>query len=107
LLFPLEAYKLKIIKIGDSVGDLTEELDYLEYLDLEKDHNDTLMRIERDMHGRFIGATEEQKANHINSSSTGMRKGWYQDFKGSLYHYDGVVWDEVPDGDIKQLEYLG
>ena len=34
-------------------------------------------------------------------------EGWYQDPKGSLYHYDGVIWDKVPDWDIKQLEYLG
>jgi hypothetical protein len=33
--------------------------------------------------------------------------GWYQSIKGSLYHYDGVVWDEVPESDIKQLQYLG
>ncbi len=33
--------------------------------------------------------------------------GWYQSIKGSLYHYDGVIWDEVPEWDIKQLEYLG
>ena len=86
------------------MGDLTEELDYL---DLEKDHNDTLMRIERDMHGRFIGETKEQIATQIYSFSTGMKSGWYQDSKGSLFCYDGIVWDEVPDGDIKQLEYLG
>lgn len=39
---------------------------------------------------------------HLNISA-----GWYQSTKGSLYHYDGVIWDEVPNWDIRQLEYLG
>jgi hypothetical protein len=39
---------------------------------------------------------------HLNISA-----GWYQSIKGSLYHYDGVIWDEVPNWDIRQLEYLG
>lgn len=39
---------------------------------------------------------------HLNISA-----GWYQSIKGSLYHYDGVVWDEVPEFELKSLEYLG
>jgi len=48
-------------------------------------------------------------ANRKEKAMTGLDipAGWYQNIKGSLYHYDGVVWDEVPDWDIKQLEYLG
>jgi hypothetical protein len=82
------------------MGELVEEL---EYLDLEKDHNDTLMKIQRDMHGRFI--ENNYQSNFF--PTTGMKEGWYQDQKGSLYHYDGTVWDEVPSSNIKQLEYLG
>jgi hypothetical protein len=33
--------------------------------------------------------------------------GWYQNSKGLLYHYDGVVWDDVPLDNLKELEYLG
>jgi hypothetical protein len=32
--------------------------------------------------------------------------GWYQDLKGNLYKYDGVVWDVVPGRDTK-VEFLG
>lgn len=34
-------------------------------------------------------------------------KGWYQNSRGDLFHYDGTVWDEVPNERIKDLEYLG
>jgi len=37
----------------------------------------------------------------------GVRVGWYQDVAGSLYHYDGVIWDVVPATEISRLEYLG
>lgn len=33
--------------------------------------------------------------------------GWYQNLKGELFHYDGVIWDTVPNEKIKDLEYLG
>lgn len=33
--------------------------------------------------------------------------GWYQNGEGQLFHYDGVVWDEVPEVRISDLEYLG
>lgn len=36
-----------------------------------------------------------------------MSKGWYQDSVGELYHYDGVVWDNVPKEKIDDLEFLG
>lgn len=36
-----------------------------------------------------------------------MGKGWYQDSVGELYHYDGVVWDNVPKVKIDDLEFLG
>ena len=38
---------------------------------------------------------------------TEVMSGWYQNIKGDLYHYDGVVWDNVPDEQIKDLEFLG
>ena len=86
------------------MGELVEELDYL---DLEKDHNDTLMKIRRDTLGRFIGETKEQVANQIYAFSRKMKKGWYQDSKGSLFCYDGIVWDAVPEAPLSTLEYLG
>lgn len=33
--------------------------------------------------------------------------GWYQDSVGELYHYDGIVWDNVPSEKISDLEFLG
>jgi hypothetical protein len=33
--------------------------------------------------------------------------GWYQDRAGKLYKYDGVIWDEVPEVRVSELEYLG
>lgn len=33
--------------------------------------------------------------------------GWYQDSDGGLYHFDGKVWDVVPEEMTKRLEYLG
>ncbi len=33
--------------------------------------------------------------------------GWYQDAEGNLYHFDGSVWDVVPEEVTKRLEYLG
>lgn len=33
--------------------------------------------------------------------------GWYQDGDGGLYHFDGQVWDVVPEEMRKRLEYLG
>jgi hypothetical protein len=35
------------------------------------------------------------------------KTGWYQNSDGDLYHYDGVIWDEVPKERIEKLEYLG
>ncbi len=35
------------------------------------------------------------------------KAGWYQNSNGELFHYDGVVWDNVPSEQTKQLEYLG
>jgi len=36
-----------------------------------------------------------------------VRQGWYQNSAGDLFHYDGVVWDNVPQGKIDDLEFLG
>lgn len=33
--------------------------------------------------------------------------GWYQNRSGKLFHYDGVVWDEVPNERMEELEFLG
>lgn len=41
------------------------------------------------------------------SGGVELEAGWYQDEEGDLYRYDGVVWDSVPNGSLKKLEYLG
>lgn len=33
--------------------------------------------------------------------------GWYQNSRGDLFHYDGTVWDNVPNEKINDLEFLG
>lgn len=33
--------------------------------------------------------------------------GWYQNSCGDLFHYDGVIWDSVPNEKIEDLEFLG
>ena len=38
---------------------------------------------------------------------TEVVSGWYQNSIGDLFHYDGVIWDNVPDEQIKTLEFLG
>ena len=35
------------------------------------------------------------------------KAGWYQNPKGELFHFDGVVWDVVPEERTAELEYLG
>lgn len=34
-------------------------------------------------------------------------KGWYQNSRGTLFHYDGILWDRVPEEKIWELEFLG
>lgn len=43
----------------------------------------------------------------FSSSADGTNAGWYQNSKGDLFHYDGTIWDNVPEERIQQLEYLG
>ena len=33
--------------------------------------------------------------------------GWYQNSRGELFHYDGTIWDSVPEDRLQALEYLG
>lgn len=47
----------------------------------------------RDDHGRFIPKE--------------VAVGWYQNSNGDLFHYDGVIWDNVPNERAEDLEYLG
>jgi hypothetical protein len=77
---------------------IKETIEEAAYLDLERDFNEILMGTPRDSFGKFMQSSVIVE---------GVRVGWYQDSKGSLYHYDGVIWDVVPDGNISRLEYLG
>lgn len=42
----------------------------------------------------------------VQTATSLIRKGWYQNSVGVLYHYDGVNWDDVPIEKISDLEYL-
>jgi hypothetical protein len=77
---------------------IKETIEEVAYLDFEKDFNEVMMNTPRDSFGKFIQSSVIVEGVHV---------GWYQDTRGSLYHYDGVVWDIVPDGSISRLEYLG
>lgn len=65
--------------------------------------DEKLINAKRDSMGRFV--ENDSRSNLF--PSNGMKEGWYQDSKGSLYHYDGSIWDEVPSSSVRQLEYLG
>jgi len=67
------------------------------YLDLNKDFNELMMKEMNYYPERLISSVTVE----------GVKVGWYQDSKGSLYHYDGVIWDSVPTDIISRLEYLG
>ena len=62
---------------------------------LSKYEDEELPEFIRDDIGRWTEVKERVSA------------GWYQNSVGVLYHYDGVVWDEVPSEKINDLEYLG
>ena len=47
----------------------------------------------RDTKGRWVSAE--------------VSEGWYQNASGELFHYDGVVWDNVPAEKLSELEFLG
>ena len=38
---------------------------------------------------------------------TDIVNGWYQNSRGDLFHYDGIVWDNVPSERVSNLEFLG
>jgi hypothetical protein len=67
------------------------------YLDFNKDINDLMMK--------EMNYYPEKLASSV--TVEGVKVGWYQDAKGSLYRYDGVIWDVVPKDKISGLEYLG
>jgi len=69
------------------------------YLDLDKDINELMMK-----EMNYYEASEM-----LSSSATveGVKVGWYQNSKGDLYKYDGLIWDVVPAENISTLEYLG
>jgi uncharacterized protein YuzE len=73
------------------------------YLDIDIDIHGRLMGIERDYAGRFVPSRMSTSSVIVDS----VRIGWYQDSKGKLYKYDGIVWDEVPIEKTSSLDYLG
>jgi hypothetical protein len=78
--------------------ELKEKIEHLDYLNLEVDYHEKLSEIQRDEFGRYLSSS---------AIVEGVRVGWYQDSKGGLFHYDGIVWDIVPDAKVQELEYLG
>jgi hypothetical protein len=53
---------------------------------------------------KYVSTNQELKpARQVKVSDAG----WYQNSDGKLFHYDGVVWDEVPSEKQGDLEFLG
>ena len=50
----------------------------------------------------FLKEDSLRKAREIK-----FENGWYQNSRGDLFHYDGTVWDVLPDEPFKSLGYLG
>lgn len=80
-----------------SVPDLEEILNL--YIDSEDDE-----KFSEVLDSIFDGVKEPETVPGVKIQ---IREGWYQDRKGLLYHYDGVVWDAVPYENAEELEYLG
>jgi hypothetical protein len=53
------------------------------------------------------GGEEFQFISEMTKNKGFYKAGWYQDKEGKLYHYDGVLWDEVPEEKVVNLEHLG
>lgn len=96
------------------------EAESVDYLDLDKDYHEAIMGITRDEFGRFINKEQDTEPKDIDwdeSAVTSIRRmvagkgfyrsGWYQDKEGKLYHYDGAIWDVIPEVKVVNLEYLG
>ena len=49
---------------------------------------------------------EEERLRNLEFTAE-LSEGWYQNLKGELFHYDGLIWDVVPREKITELEYLG
>jgi hypothetical protein len=72
--------------------------------DLDATLNEKLMNIQRDATGKFLPSFG---ATLLPDTFEEVEPGWYQDKKGDLFFYDGIVWDIVPTVKISDLEYLG
>jgi len=98
-----EDWDQRLDTLLERLEDIEEES--VDYLDLDKDYHEAVMGITRDEFGRFI--TKEQDTKQVSTPPVVTSKGWYQDKEGKLYHYDGVIWDIVPDVKVVNLEHLG
>ena len=82
-----EQFNKHSLNITRLLGEAMEKLPI--YKDLAKEYSN--LEFLRDDKGRF----------------TDIVNGWYQNSRGELYHYDGVVWDNVPSEKVSDLEFLG
>lgn len=84
-------------ELGSRSIKLTEEarIAYENLGSPELDQKEELPEFIRDDIGRWEAVKKKVSA------------GWYQDSVGELYHYDGVIWDNVPKVKIDDLEFLG
>jgi hypothetical protein len=74
--------------------------------DRYNDLSSTIIKITEEALAWTTTKTEEERLSNLTFTAD-LSKGWYQNLKGELYHYDGVIWDVVPKERLTDLEYLG
>jgi hypothetical protein len=82
-----------------NTGEMTREL--FEMM-LEEQEQELLLK-------EFYSMSDEDSnvLSGVTPTKVEVISGWYQNTKGTLYHYDGLVWDIVPAEPLKNLEFLG
>lgn len=78
----------------DGVEDLDMILAYAELIEIMNEEN------------LAKGITMPEIDPSLLPTYSAAEAGWYQSASGDLYHYDGIIWDEVPARGLK-LEFLG
>jgi hypothetical protein len=84
--------------------DLTSSEEILQYYD-QRMRLAELEEIAKRERNNSVYAPADIPASSLDTYSA-AEAGWYQSASGDLYHYDGIIWDEVPARGLK-LEFLG
>lgn len=96
---------MKLLDLGMRMDDIDELLKSISegYSTIADEFTDINDALDYTINQRMEQITAEQP----NAWIVDQKPGWYQDLKGNLYKYDGVVWDVVPENKPDELEFLG